>query len=215
MVDTNLIVVVVLLVTLIIGFFAYSFITNRIKLRKLKTEKEEMKKLANKSLAIFLARIIIIIEKNEELVENFVVGSKLKMSDLNNLAKIHLLRIEKDPIVDQILKSGYETEKIFFDNLNLLIKKKSNLWKKRNSDEIRYFFDFFSFLKEFDQTILSFFNEEKIKFQKYYQSLINDLKKGKIKSEQILELSDEYFETYRISPNNIKRSFWKKWRRKS
>ncbi|ASU14449.1 hypothetical protein CIB43_00558 [Mesomycoplasma hyopneumoniae] len=113
MVDTNLIVVVVLLVTLIIGFFAYSFITNRIKLRKLKTEKEEMKKLANKSLAIFLARIIIIIEKNEELVENFVVGSKLKMSDLNNLAKIHLLRIEKDPIVDQILKSGYETEKIF------------------------------------------------------------------------------------------------------
>ncbi|AAZ44365.1 hypothetical protein B5M19_03820 [Mesomycoplasma hyopneumoniae] len=215
MVDTNLIVVVVLLVTLIIGFFAYSFITNRIKLRKLKTEKEEMKKLANKSLAIFLARIIIIIEKNEELVENFVVGSKLKMSDLNNLAKIHLLRIEKDPIVDQILKSGYETEKIFFDNLNLLIKKKSNLWKKRNSDEIKYFFDFFSFLKEFDQTILSFFNEEKIKFQKYYQSLINDLKKGKIKSEQILELSDEYFETYRISPNNIKRSFWKKWRRKS
>ncbi|QLG43400.1 MHJ_0274 family protein [Mesomycoplasma hyopneumoniae] len=215
MVDTNLIVVVVLLVTLIIGFFAYSFITNRIKLRKLKTEKEEMKKLANKSLAIFLARIIIIIEKNEELVENFVVGSKLKMSDLNNLAKIHLLRIEKDPIVDQILKSGYETEKIFFDNLNLLIKKKSNLWKKRNSDEIRYFFDFFSFLKEFDQTILSFFNEEKIKFQKYYQSLINDLKKGKIKSEQILELSDEYFETYRISPNNIKQSFWKKWRRKS
>ncbi|WP_462097524.1 MHJ_0274 family protein [Mesomycoplasma hyopneumoniae] len=215
MVDTNLIVVVVLLVTLIIGFFAYSFITNRIKLRKLKTEKEEMKKLANKSLAIFLARIIIIIEKNEELVENFVVGSKLKMSDLNNLAKIHLLRIKKDPIVDQILKSGYETEKIFFDNLNLLIKKKSNLWKKRNSDEIKYFFDFFSFLKEFDQTILSFFNEEKIKFQKYYQSLINDLKKGKIKSEQILELSDEYFETYRISPNNIKRSFWKKWRRKS
>ncbi|WP_462088246.1 MHJ_0274 family protein [Mesomycoplasma hyopneumoniae] len=215
MVDTNLIVVVVLLVTLIIGFFAYSFITNRIKLRKLKTEKEEMKKLANKSLAIFLARIIIIIEKNEELVENFVVGSKLKMSDLNNLAKIHLLRIEKDPIVDQILKSGYETEKIFFDNLNLLIKKKSNLWKKRNSDEIKYFFDFFSFLKEFDQTILSFFNEEKIKFQKYYQSLINDLKKGKIKSEQILELSDEYFETYRISPNNIKQSFWKKWRRKS
>ncbi|AAZ53656.1 MHJ_0274 family protein [Mesomycoplasma hyopneumoniae] len=215
MVDTNLIVVVVLLVTLIIGFFAYSFITNRIKLRKLKTEKEEMKKLANKSLAIFLARIIIIIEKNEELVENFVVGSKLKMSDLNNLAKIHLLRIEKDPIVDQILKSGYETEKIFFDNLNLLIKEKSNLWKKRNSDEIKYFFDFFSFLKEFDQTILSFFNEEKIKFQKYYQSLINDLKKGKIKSEQILELSDEYFETYRISPNNIKRSFWKKWRRKS
>lgn len=215
MVDTNLIVVVVLLVTLIIGFFAYSFITNRIKLRKLKTEKEEMKKLANKSLAIFLARIIIIIEKNEELVENFVVGSKLKMSDLNNLAKIHLLRIEKDPIVDQILKSGYETEKIFFDNLNLLIKKKSNLWKKRNSDEIKYFFDFFSFLKEFNQTILSFFNEEKIKFQKYYQSLINDLKKGKIKSEQILELSDEYFETYRISPNNIKRSFWKKWRRKS
>ncbi|MXR34287.1 MHJ_0274 family protein [Mesomycoplasma hyopneumoniae] len=215
MVDTNLIVVVVLLVTLIIGFFAYSFITNRIKLRKLKTEKEEMKKLANKSLAIFLARIIIIIEKNEELVENFVVGSKLKMSDLNNLAKIHLLRIEKDPIVDQILKSGYETEKIFFDNLNLLIKEKSNLWKKRNSDEIKYFFDFFSFLKEFDQTILSFFNEEKIKFQKYYRSLINDLKKGKIKSEQILELSDEYFETYRISPNNIKRSFWKKWRRKS
>lgn len=215
MVDTNLIVVVVLLVTLIIGFFAYSFITNRIKLRKLKTEKEEMKKLANKSLAIFLARIIIIIEKNEELVENFVVGSKLKMSDLNNLAKIHLLRIEKDPIVDQILKSGYETEKIFFDNLNLLIKKKSNLWKKRNSDEIKYFFDFFSFLKEFDQTILSFFNEEKIKFQKYYQSLINDLKKGKIKSEQILELSDEYFETYRISPNNIKQSFWKKWKRKS
>ncbi|WP_404924139.1 MHJ_0274 family protein [Mesomycoplasma hyopneumoniae] len=215
MVDTNLIVVVVLLVTLIIGFFAYSFITNRIKLRKLKTEKEEMKKLANKSLAIFLARIIIIIEKNEELVENFVVGSKLKMSDLNNLAKIHLLRIEKDPIVDQILKSGYETEKIFFDNLNLLIKEKSNLWKKRNSDEIKYFFDFFPFLKEFDQTILSFFNEEKIKFQKYYQSLINDLKKGKIKSEQILELSDEYFETYRISPNNIKRSFWKKWRRKS
>ncbi|WP_348602797.1 MHJ_0274 family protein [Mesomycoplasma hyopneumoniae] len=145
MVDTNLIVVVVLLVTLIIGFFAYSFITNRIKLRKLKTEKEEMKKLANKSLAIFLARIIIIIEKNEELVENFVVGSKLKMSDLNNLAKIHLLRIEKDPIVDQILKSGYETEKIFFDNLNLLIKEKSNLWKKRNSDEIKYFFDFFYF----------------------------------------------------------------------
>ncbi|WP_348572075.1 MHJ_0274 family protein [Mesomycoplasma hyopneumoniae] len=215
MVDTNLIVVVVLLVTLIIGFFAYSFITNRIKLRKLKTEKEEMKKLANKSLAIFLARIIIIIEKNEELVENFVVGSKLKMSDLNNLAKIHLLRIEKDPIVDQILKSGYETEKIFFDNLNLLIKEKSNLWKKRNSDEIKYFFDFFSFLKEFDQTILSFFNEEKLNFKKYYQSLINDLKKGKIKSEQILELSDEYFETYRISPNNIKRSFWKKWRRKS
>lgn len=87
MVDTNLIVVIALLTTLIIGFLAYGFISNRLKLRRLKIEKAELKDLSNKTLAIFLARIIVIIEKNIDLVSNFVVGANLKMSDVNNLAR--------------------------------------------------------------------------------------------------------------------------------
>ncbi|AJC49910.1 hypothetical protein DR095_02025 [Mycoplasma flocculare] len=213
MVDTNLIVVIALLLTLIIGFFAFSFVSNRLKLKKLKAEKAELKQLANKTLAIFLARIIIIIAENDNLVNNFVVGTKLKMSDVNSLAKIHLQKLEKDPVVSQILKSGYETEKIFFDNLNSLAKNKSNLWRKRTSAEIEYFLDFSLYLKDFDATILNFFNEEKSEFQKYYLSLIMDLKKGKIKSAEIANFCDKYLETRRIPVNIIRLPFWKKWKK--
>lgn len=214
MIDTNLIVVIVLLITLLVGFFSYSFISNKFKLRKLKEEKEELKQLTNKTLAIFLARIIIIIEKNNDLVDNFVVGNKLKMSDVNNVAKTHLQSLQKDPIVAQILKSGYETERIFFDNLALLANSKSNLWKKRNAVEIKYFSDFAIYLKDFDKTILVFFNEEKNQFLKYYHSLIIDLKKGNLKNEEIIKLCDNYLETHRVPLNIKKLPFWKKWKKR-
>ncbi|MDW2906389.1 hypothetical protein R7V41_01990 [Mesomycoplasma ovipneumoniae] len=181
MVDTNLIVVIALLTTLIIGFLAYGFISNRLKLRRLKIEKAELKELSNKTLAIFLARIIVIIEKNIDLVSNFVVGANLKMSDVNNLARVHLEVLQNDQVVSQIIQTGYETEKIFFNNINILSKSKSNLWTKHNSKEINYFTDFASYLKKYDKTILGLFNDEKIRFLKYYSHLIADLKQKKFK----------------------------------
>lgn len=113
MIDTNLIVVIALLITFLVGFFSYSFISNKFKLRKLKEEKEELKQLTNKTLAIFLARIIIIIEKNNDLVDNFVVGSKLKMSDVNNVAKTHLQSLQKIQLLPKFLNQVMKLKEFF------------------------------------------------------------------------------------------------------
>ncbi|XBE77972.1 hypothetical protein VQY16_03355 [Mesomycoplasma ovipneumoniae] len=214
MVDTNLIVVIALLTTLIIGFLAYGFISNRLKLRRLKIEKAELKELSNKTLAIFLARIIVIIEKNIDLVSNFVVGANLKMSDVNNLARVHLEVLQNDQVVSQIIQTGYETEKIFFNNINILSKSKSNLWVKHNTKELNYFTDFASYLKKYDKTILGLFNDEKIRFLKYYSHLIADLKQKKVQIGALSTLSQQYFDQNRIPTKPIKLPFWKKWRKK-
>ncbi|MBG0730720.1 MHJ_0274 family protein [Mycoplasma sp. 'Moose RK'] len=214
MVDINLIVVVGILALLIIGFLGYGFISNRLKIKRLKKEKADLKQLANKTLAIFLARILIIIQKNDDLVSNFVVGSnKMKMSDINNLAKIHLQKIQQDPVITNILKSGYESEQLFFENLEFLAKSKSNLWKKRNISQLDYFSSFADYIKDFDLAILGLFNEEKVRFLKYYRPIIQDLKQGIITIEQVFEKSEDYFQANRIPITTPALPFWKKWKK--
>ncbi|VEU59370.1 MHJ_0274 family protein [Mesomycoplasma neurolyticum] len=142
--DNNTIMFIVIAAILVISIVIvvlFQVITERKKKKKIKIEKEKI--LENQRILTeeITYKINAIIEKNEELLNNFVVSiGDFKMKELNFFTKNEIKKIIKHPQFYQTFADNpYLDNSDFNDNLNILIETKSNLWSKKNQSQIQFF----------------------------------------------------------------------------
>ncbi len=123
------------LIAIVIGFLVISALLDRKKRKKAKAEQAEIDKLKNVSVGNLAIIVNLVVEKNQKKLEEFVPSvGKLKMSDINNMAKDEFKRIESINWF-QFLKE----EDILMENYYAIAKEKSNNWEKKNQEQIKYF----------------------------------------------------------------------------
>ncbi len=123
------------LIAIVIGFLIISALLDRKKRKKAKLEKAETDKLKNAAVGNIAILMNIVVEKNEKKLAEFVPSvGKLKMSDINNIAKDEIKKIEKSDCFPY-LKDG----DILMENFLIISKEKSNNWAKKNKEQIEYF----------------------------------------------------------------------------
>ncbi|TCG10476.1 MHJ_0274 family protein [Mycoplasma todarodis] len=123
------------LIAIVIGFLVISAILDRKKRKKAKAEQAEIDKIKNSAIGNLAIMVNLVVEKNDKKLEEFVPSvGKLKMSDINNLAKEEFKRVETINWF-QYLKE----EDILMENFYAIAKEKSNNWPKKNQEQIKYF----------------------------------------------------------------------------
>ncbi|WP_051619033.1 MHJ_0274 family protein [[Mycoplasma] collis] len=143
--DNNIIifsVIACVLIALIVIIVLTQVFTERKKKKKIKLEKQKMFENQKNLTKELTYKINAIIEKNEELLKNFVVSiGDFKMKEINYLAKSQIKKLMKHPDYNEIFADNpYLENTLFNDNLNTLIETKSNLWAKKSIKELEYFF---------------------------------------------------------------------------
>ncbi|NQZ28957.1 MAG: hypothetical protein HRT98_01080 [Mycoplasmatales bacterium] len=125
------------LIAIVIGFLIISALLDRKKRKKAKIEKNEIDKLKNAAVGNMAILINLVVEKNKKILKEFIPSvGKWKMSDINNMAKDEMKRIEKADWFPYL-----KEEDILMENYLIISKEKSNNWEKKNQDQIKYFQD--------------------------------------------------------------------------
>ncbi|CAM9104347.1 MHJ_0274 family protein [Mycoplasma marinum] len=131
-------VVLGVLIAIVIGFLLMSAILDRKKHKKLKIENDRFKKIANEARGQVAILVNVLISKNEIKLKEFVPSvGKLKMSDINNLARDEFSKLEMTEGYKTIKND--ETAKEFLEHYTSISKEKSNNWAKKNKADIEYF----------------------------------------------------------------------------
>ncbi len=130
------------LIAIVIGFLVISALLDRKKRKKAKLEQAEIDKLKNAAVGNIAILINLIIKRNEKKLQEFVPSvGKLKMSDINNMAKDEMKKITETEWFKFLRE-----EDILMENFSIIAKEKSNNWIKKNKEQIKYF-------KELEETL--------------------------------------------------------------
>ena len=127
------------LILIVVVFLVVTSILDRKKRKKVVAQKKELDFRVWNSGANISKQIIKVVQNNEKELKDFVpsVGNK-KMSDINNKAKKKLVEIRASEDF-RLLKHNKDENKLFSENLDILIREKSNNWAKRNLKNIDFF----------------------------------------------------------------------------
>ncbi|WKX02793.1 MHJ_0274 family protein [Candidatus Mycoplasma mahonii] len=127
------------LIGVVVIFLVVTTTLDRKKNRKLKVEKTKLDSEVKESGTKIAQEITKIVDNNNIMLKNFVPSiGKLKMSDINSIAKKELQDIQKSRTFKLIQHNKEEYDK-FKKNLDTLIKNKSNNWLKNNEQGISFF----------------------------------------------------------------------------
>ncbi|VEU66232.1 Uncharacterised protein [Mesomycoplasma conjunctivae] len=201
-VDVNLVVLIVVLAVGIVGFISYSFISNKIKRDRIAKQKKQMLELENEVMAKYIARIDVVIAEQFAILDKFVVSvGILKMSDINSLAKISLANFRNSPkIIEAFVDNPFKSSDLFINNISELAKAKSNLWAKKNSENLKYFRDISHFIANYeDPKIVQFYNDEKKQFSTFYTNLIVDIQTEKMTLDDFKEKLKDYDDAQKLT----------------
>ncbi|MGZ9414090.1 MHJ_0274 family protein [Mycoplasma sp. 5370] len=131
------------LLALIIGVLLFQIISERIKRKKIKKEKAELNKIEQEVIEASVYKVNAIMEINDDFLKKFVVsvGDK-KMKDIRSFAEKQLKEITHEKKYKKIfIHNKLERGTTIHQNILNLIENKSNLWSKKNQEEIKYFKD--------------------------------------------------------------------------
>lgn len=133
---------------LLIGFFIYSFIKEKIQRKKIKEAAELLKNEGEVFHREIVIKVNQLIRLNQEQLDNFEVSiGKYKMSDITLSAH----NILKNYAASDSFKTYITNEpkyKDFLINYVALKDNKSNLWANKQANEIKYFEKAFKSLPE-------------------------------------------------------------------
>ena len=130
----TLYIILGILIAAVITFLIVTSIFDRKKRKKLKIEKDIEDKEKSNAKKEFVAILIFILKKNQELLNDFQPSiGKLKMSDIKNKARDTITILERSKI--------YNFVKMLEDKeiIDIFVKLKtnnSNIWKKKLTNEI-------------------------------------------------------------------------------
>ncbi|MGY6172574.1 MHJ_0274 family protein [Candidatus Mycoplasma pogonae] len=130
------------LVGLILFYLIFVWVSNVRKTQKAKKLKAEFEIAQSQAKNEIIAWVNIVIRKNQELLDNFVVSiGKYKMGDINNIAKELLNEAQKTTNYDTYFQNEDFKENVreAHEYINNLKATKSNLWKNKCAIEIDYF----------------------------------------------------------------------------
>ncbi len=142
-----------LLVGVMIFFLGFSYFRDKKKNKIVIYKKIELKNITAKTSKEISLRINTIVEVNQEKIDQFVPSiGILTMKEINTIAKEMLKDIYKSNLFKKIyLADDYDPE--FADNLKILIDIKSNHWKKKCVEELKYFLSLEDDLKKDDNYV--------------------------------------------------------------
>lgn len=124
----------------LLGFIIYSYIRDKIKVKKTKAEIQqfaiESKQYANE----ITVEINEIIELNKKQLQNFQVSvGKVKMSDINYVASYLINDLLERDRFKRFIIANKEQHSDFLKHLNNLKEIKPNSWDKKVLDSLNYF----------------------------------------------------------------------------
>ncbi len=153
------------LIAVVIGFLIVSAILDKKKRKQqliAQNKEKEQKEMSAGKIAII---INILVALNKEKLKNFQPSiGKVKMSDINNLAKKELDNIKKSALYKNIL-SNEEVLKHFL----VISKTKSNNWEKQSSTSLAYFLEYEKGLKDKSSKYSEFKKQNKTRLAKEYK----------------------------------------------
>ncbi len=123
------------LILIVVGFLVFTSIVERRKNKKLKAEKAKIDKIKESAIEHVSILINLIADFNSKKLKTFIPSvGKLKMSDINNLAKKELTNIENSDDIKYMKEHD-----IFLKHFYNLLKEKSNNWNKKQAESLKYF----------------------------------------------------------------------------
>lgn len=130
-----------ILLTLIIAVIIFQVIAEKKKRNKIKKEKEKLVQLERELLITIVYKMNAIIEINQKNLDSFIVSiGKIKMKDLKNFAHNQLeLIIREDSYKKVFIDNPFDKNESVHFNINKLLEAPSNLWNKRNIEQLEYF----------------------------------------------------------------------------
>ena len=152
------------LIGVVIIFIVVTSILDHKKRKKNKIKIEAENKKSREAIKKISISISIILKLNDTRLKKFVPSTgDLKMSDINNIAKKQISDLENSKLYKTILKddSSYEIIKKLIHHLK---KIKSNMWRKKISNEI---LQIEKIAKENTKIFSTFLQSEKKRLGKY------------------------------------------------
>ncbi|WBP83782.1 MHJ_0274 family protein [Mycoplasmopsis edwardii] len=141
--DSSIIIWIILgvLIALLVAYFIYSWIKERIKKKKNKLAAIQMEKNSVIYWNEIAVKINELVKLNREKQENFVVSiGEFKMRELNNAASETLEEMMNEYEFKNFLISS-EKYTNFVGNVRVLKDLNSNLWDKKLSNTVLKFFE--------------------------------------------------------------------------
>ena len=127
------------LIGVVVIFLVVTSVLDRKKNKKIKIEKESLKKEVASSGKSVSEEVKKVVKENEETLKSFIPSvGEIKMSDINRKAKENLKTI-KNSRNFKLLSHDSTISEDFDKHLKNMIKEKSNNWSKRNKEDINFF----------------------------------------------------------------------------